>query len=74
MTKRDERLKDYQNYQHASHGQLMDLTRSLISMPYGDLVKLHKKKAEELGATSPSVVFMRAVLFMRLAYKLELKS
>lgn len=61
------RLGDYKRYQNASHAELMQLTRELIAMPFGDLTKLHKDEAQKLGATSPGVVFIRAVIFTRLA-------
>lgn len=62
-----ERLKDYKEYQHATHADLLKLTRELIAMDMGDLIKLHKQKADRLGATSPTAIFVRAVLFTRLA-------
>jgi hypothetical protein len=61
------RLHDYRAYQHATHADLIKLTRQLIAMPFGELTKIHKEQARALGATSPGVVFTRAVMFCRLA-------
>lgn len=54
------------NYDNATHEDLLRLTRALFNLPYGDLVKLHKDKAKELGSRSPSAVWIRAVIFSRI--------
>jgi hypothetical protein len=45
----------------------MRLTKLLLNMPLGDLSKMHKDKAAELGVRSPSAVWIRATLMARMA-------
>lgn len=57
---------DKAQYLARTHVEFIELTRALWRIPFGDLSRLHKEKARELGATSPTTVFVRAILFARL--------
>lgn len=59
---------DISAYKKAKHADMVKLTRYAIAMPFGDLCKMHKDKALQLGPISPSVVFLRALIFARLVY------
>jgi hypothetical protein len=59
-------MKD-KHYEQATHADLMRLTRLLLNMSLGDLGKMHRDKAAELGFRSPSAVWIRAVLMTRMA-------
>jgi len=64
-------LEDQRLFQNATHANLLRLARAFLDMELGDLVKIHKSKAAELGATAPSVVFIRAIIIARMAASMK---
>jgi hypothetical protein len=54
------------HYMALTHGEFLKLTRYLWGIPFGELTNFHKAKANEMEATSPSVVYVRAIIFARL--------
>lgn len=60
-------LEDQRLWMDAKLPDLLRLATLFMDMPLGDLVKHHKLKVEEMGATSPSAVFTRAIIIARMA-------